>query len=44
MVQTQSRLLGLQLQGKDPASLGRGPVKNEEELGLFDYDAVNAAI
>jgi salicylate hydroxylase len=44
MVQTQSRLLGMQLQGKDPDSLGRGPVKNEEELGLFDYDAVNAAI
>jgi salicylate hydroxylase len=44
MVQTQSRMLGLQLQGKDPASLGRGELKNEEALGLFDYDAVNVAI
>jgi len=44
MVQTQSRLLGLQLQGKDPDALGRGPVQNEETLGLFDYDAVTDAI
>lgn len=44
MVQTQSRLLGLQLQGKDPASLGRGELKNEETLGLFNYDAVNVAL
>jgi salicylate hydroxylase len=44
MVQTQSRMLGLQLQGKDPASLGKGELKNEEALGLFDYDAVNVAI
>lgn len=44
MVQTQSRLLGLQLQGKDPASLGRGTLMNEEALGLFDYDAVTVAI
>ncbi|WP_439533711.1 FAD-dependent monooxygenase [Polymorphobacter sp.] len=44
MVQTQSRLVGLELQGKDPHSLGKGGIKNEEELGLFDYDAVNAAI
>jgi salicylate hydroxylase len=44
MVQTQSRMLGLQLQGKDPASLGSGELKNEETLGLFNYDAVNVAI
>jgi len=44
LVQTQSRLLGLQLQGKDPASLGRGPLQNEETLGLFDYDAVTVAL
>lgn len=44
MVQTQSRLLGLQLQGKDPTALGRGPVRNEEQLGLFAYDAVNCEI
>jgi salicylate hydroxylase len=44
MVQAQSRLLGLQLQGKDAASLGRGELKNEEALGLFDYDAVNVTI
>lgn len=40
LVQTQSRLLGMQLQGRDPASLGRGDLQNEERLGLFDYDAV----
>ena len=39
MVQTQSRLLGMTFQGKDPAALGRGPLRNEEALGLFDYDA-----
>jgi salicylate hydroxylase len=44
MVQTQSRLLGLQHQGKDPRTLGKGGVKNEEELGLFDYDAVTDPI
>lgn len=44
MVQTQSRLLGLRYQGKDPESLGRGPLRNEEELGLFAYDAVEVAI
>lgn len=40
MVQTQSRLLGLKFQGKDPDELGRGPLQNEEALGLFAYDAV----
>lgn len=44
VVQTQSRLLGLQLQGKNPVSLGRGPLLNEEALGLFDLDAVNMPI
>jgi salicylate hydroxylase len=44
MVQTQSRLLGLQFQGKDPASFGKGPILNEDALGLFAYDAVSAAI
>ncbi|MCU0890705.1 MAG: FAD-dependent monooxygenase [Sandarakinorhabdus sp.] len=44
MVQTQSRLLGLTFQGKDPASLGRGPLLNEEALGLFDYDPVTVPI
>ena len=43
MVQTQSRRLGMLLQGKDPASLGLGAIKNEETLRLFDYDAVNVA-
>jgi len=43
-VQTQSRLLGLKLQGIDPASIGRGPLQNEEALGLFDYDAVTVPI
>jgi salicylate hydroxylase len=44
MVQTQSRLLGLQFQGKDPASFGKGPILNEDTLGLFSYDAVSVAI
>jgi hypothetical protein len=44
MVQLQSRLLGLRFQGKDPAALGRGPLRNEEELGLFAYDPVTVAI
>ncbi|MFQ3595069.1 MAG: FAD-dependent monooxygenase [Sphingomonadaceae bacterium] len=39
MVQLQSRLLGLQFQGRDPEALGRGPLQNEEALGLFAYDA-----
>ncbi len=44
MVQTQSRLLGLQFQGKDPESFGQGPILNEDTLGLFGYDAVNCPI
>jgi salicylate hydroxylase len=44
MIQTQSRLLGLQFQGKDPESFGKGPIQNEETLGLFAYDAVNCPI
>ncbi len=44
MVQTQSRLLGLQFQGKDPESFGKGPILNEDTLGLFAYDAVNCPI
>ena len=44
MVQTQSRLLGLRFQGKDPESFGKGPILNEDSLGLFAYDAVNCAI
>ena len=44
MVQTQSRLLGLQFQGKDPESFGKGPIQNEDTLGLFAYDAVSCPI
>ena len=44
MVQTQSRLLGLQFQGEDPESFGKGPILNEDTLGLFAYDAVNCPI
>lgn len=44
MVQAQSRLLGLRFQGKDPDSLGRGEIKNEETLGLFGYDAVTVPL
>jgi salicylate hydroxylase len=43
-IQTQSRLLGSQFQGKDPESFGKGPIQNEETLGLFAYDAVNCPI
>ncbi|MEM7570879.1 MAG: FAD-dependent monooxygenase, partial [Pseudomonadota bacterium] len=38
-IQENARLLGLQFQGEDPAAVTGGRVKNEEELGLFDYDA-----
>ena len=44
MVQTQSRLLGMKFQGKDPESLNMGPIQNEESLGLFGYDATTVAI
>jgi salicylate hydroxylase len=44
MVQTQSRLLGLRFQGKDPETLGQGPIRNEETLGLFEYDAARVPI
>jgi salicylate hydroxylase len=44
MVQDQSRLLGLQFQGKDPASFGKGPIRNEDSLGLFAYDAITCPI
>ncbi len=44
MVQTQSRLLGLQFQGKNPESYGKGPILNEDTLGLFAYDAINCPI
>lgn len=44
MVQTQSRLLGLQFQGKDPESFGKGPILNEDALGLFAYDATSCPI
>jgi salicylate hydroxylase len=44
MVQTQSRLLGLQFQGEDPDSFGKGPIRNEDSLGLFAYDAATCPI
>lgn len=44
LIQTQSRLVGLQLQGKNPQSLGKGPVHNEETMGLFDYDAATVPL
>ncbi len=44
MVQTQSRLLGLQFQGKDPEGFDKGPILNEDALGLFAYDAVNCPV
>ena len=44
MVQLNSRLMGMLFQGKEPESFGHGPIRNEEALGLFDYDAVNVAL
>lgn len=44
MVQLNSRLMGLVLQGENPEDYGKGPVRNEEILGLFDYDAVNEPV
>lgn len=43
-VQMQSRMLGLKLQGRNPEELGRGPLQNEETLGLFAYDAVGVPV
>lgn len=40
LIQTQSRLLGLQLQGKNPETLNAGPLLNEETMGLFTRNAV----
>jgi salicylate hydroxylase len=44
LIQTQSRLLGMKLQGKDPDSLHAGPLMNEETMGLFDRDTVVEAL
>jgi len=43
-IQENARLLGLQFQGQDPKAFNSGGIKNEEQLGLFDYDAVHTAI
>lgn len=43
-IQLQSRLLGLQFQGKDPTALGHGELRNEEALGLFAYDATTVPL
>lgn len=43
-IQEQSRLLGMQFQGKETREFGKTPIKNEETLGLFSYDAVNCPI
>ncbi len=40
LIQTQSRLLGMKLQGKDPESLHAGPLMNEETMGLFERNTV----
>lgn len=44
MVQLNSRLMGLTFQGKDPENFGSGPIRDEEALGLFDYDAVTIPV
>lgn len=43
-IQEQSRLLGLQFQGKETGEFGKTPIKNEETLGLFSYDAATCPI
>ncbi|MEM9880690.1 MAG: FAD-dependent oxidoreductase [Pseudomonadota bacterium] len=43
-IQENARLLGLQFQGEDPNAFNSGGIKNEEQLGLFDYDAVHVDI
>jgi len=43
-IQEQSRLLGQQFQGKKTDQFGKTPIKNEETLGLFAYDATTCAI
>jgi salicylate hydroxylase len=43
-IQTQSRLLGMKLQGKDPDSLHAGPLMNEESMGLFERNTVVEAL
>ncbi|WP_416906763.1 MAG: FAD-dependent monooxygenase [Polymorphobacter sp.] len=44
LIQTQSRLLGMKLQGKDPDSLHAGPLLNEESMGLFERNTVVEAV
>ncbi|MCS6987565.1 MAG: FAD-dependent monooxygenase [Sphingomonadaceae bacterium] len=44
LVQRHARLLGRTFQGEDPAALRRGPLRNEEELGLFDRDVVRVPL
>lgn len=43
-IQEQSRLLGLQFQGDKTSEFGKKPIKNEETLGLFAYDATSCDI
>ncbi len=43
-IQEQARLLGLQFQGAKTSEFGTSPIKNEETLGLFSYDAVTCPI
>ena len=43
-IQQQSRLLGQQFQGDATADFGKTPIKNEETLGLFSYDATQCPI
>lgn len=43
-IQENARLLGLQFQGHDPKEFTSGGIKNEEQLGLFNYDAVTTQL
>lgn len=43
-IQENARLLGLQFQGHDPKDFTSGGIKNEEQLGLFNYDAVTTQL
>lgn len=43
-IQENARLLGLQFQGTDPKDFNSGGIKNEEQLGLFNYNAITTPL
>lgn len=44
LIQSESNLGGDRLQSLDPYSLKNKPVKNEDALGIFNYDPVTVAV